>query len=58
MDKWDVYEVPDTGRRGEPRIGCDCVYCWGQCLIDHGAQCRELFMEKAHAELAESSDQE
>jgi hypothetical protein len=24
----------DTGRRGMPRPGCDCVQCFGYCLID------------------------
>ena len=47
MDKWDIYEVPDTGRRGEPRPGCagPCMYCWGQCMINSDAAFRELFME-------------
>ena len=45
MDKWNIYEVPDTGRRGEPRRGCDCVQCWGQCMINSDAAFRELFME-------------
>ena len=47
MDKWDIYEVPDTGRRGEPRRGCDCVQCWGQCIIDHGSAARDAFQEDA-----------
>ena len=42
MDKWDIYEVPDTGRRGEPRLGCDCIYCWGQCIVNHDLARREL----------------
>ena len=29
----DAHEVFDTRRRGEPRLGCDCMYCWGQCMI-------------------------
>lgn len=24
----------DSGRRGNPRPGCDCVQCFGYCLID------------------------
>jgi hypothetical protein len=26
--------VMDTGRRGEPKPGCDCVQCFGYCLVD------------------------
>lgn len=24
----------DTGRRGNPKPGCDCVQCFGYCLTD------------------------
>lgn len=27
--------VTDNGRRGEPKPGCDCVQCFGYCIIDH-----------------------
>ena len=27
--------VFDTGRRGAPRPGCDCVQCFGYCMVDH-----------------------
>ena len=27
--------VVDTGRRGEPKPGCDCVQCFGYCLVDN-----------------------
>lgn len=26
--------VFDKGRRGAPRPGCDCVQCFGYCLVD------------------------
>ncbi len=26
--------VFDNGRRGNPRPGCDCVQCFGYCMID------------------------
>lgn len=26
--------VFDTGRRGSPRPGCDCVQCFGYCITD------------------------
>lgn len=31
-----VTRVFDTGRRGGPRPGCDCVQCFGYCIIDRG----------------------
>lgn len=34
--------VFDNGRRGEPKISCDCVTCFGYCLvIDPEAALRE-----------------
>lgn len=26
--------VVDNGRRGEPKMGCDCVQCFGYCMVD------------------------
>lgn len=26
--------VFDNGRRGNPLLGCDCVVCFGYCMID------------------------
>jgi hypothetical protein len=26
--------VSDNGRRGEPRSGCDCMQCFGYCIIN------------------------
>ena len=31
----------DNGRRGLPLIGCDCVGCFGYCLIDPEIVLRE-----------------
>jgi len=36
-----VSAVFDTGRRGAPRSGCDCVQCFGYCLVDADAAFRE-----------------
>jgi hypothetical protein len=33
--------VFDNGRRGEPLPGCDCVQCFGYCMIDRDAAVRE-----------------
>lgn len=33
--------VFDNGRRGEPLIGCDCVQCFGYCLVDPEIAMRE-----------------
>ena len=35
-------EIFDNGRRGEPRLGCDCVQCFGYCIVDYDATRREL----------------
>mgnify|MGYP001559771907 CR=1 FL=1 len=40
-------EVFDNGRRGEPRQGCDCVQCFGYCMIDRDAERRELLRFQA-----------
>lgn len=26
--------VSDNGRRGEPKLGCDCMQCFGYCMVD------------------------
>jgi hypothetical protein len=33
--------VFDNGRRGEPRMGCDCMRCFGYCIIDPTVVLRE-----------------
>ena len=35
-------EIFDNGRRGEPRLGCDCMQCFGYCIVDHDVARREL----------------
>jgi hypothetical protein len=32
--------VVDNGRRGQPIMGCDCVQCFGYCMIDGEEQQR------------------
>lgn len=27
--------IYDNGRRGMPKLGCDCEQCFGYCLVDH-----------------------
>ena len=34
-------EIFDRGRRGEPLPGCDCMRCFGYCMIDREAAHRE-----------------
>ena len=36
--------VFDKGRRGQPLAGCDCVQCFGYCIIDGDEATREQFM--------------
>ena len=33
--------VSDNGRRGAPKIGCDCVQCFGYCLYDNALALRQ-----------------
>ena len=35
--------VFDTGRRGNPKPGCDCVQCFGFCLVDRDEAMRVRF---------------
>ena len=39
-------EIFDNGRRGVPRLGCDCVQCFGRCIIDYDAARREVLSRK------------
>lgn len=38
IDKHTISELAtkvfDTGRRGNPKPGCDCEQCFGYCLVD------------------------
>jgi len=31
----------DNGRRGMPLMGCDCIQCFGYCIVDQDAAYRE-----------------
>jgi hypothetical protein len=45
VDKNSISElssaIVDNGRRGEPRAGCDCMQCFGYCIIDTDQAVRE-----------------
>lgn len=36
-----VSAVVDTGRRGHPKAGCDCLACFGYCMVDREVADRE-----------------
>jgi hypothetical protein len=41
LPKYDSYvEMPDNRRRGNPLPGCDCLQCFGRCIIDQDAAAR------------------
>ena len=42
MTQFSESEIFDNGRRGEPRLGCDCFQCFGYCLVDYDVARREL----------------
>ena len=46
--------VFDKGRRGNPLPGCDCVQCFGYCLIDGDE--RERILQMYTEELARAQD--
>jgi hypothetical protein len=33
--------VFDNGRRGDPKLGCDCIACFGYCITDPEVVLRE-----------------
>jgi hypothetical protein len=41
--------VFDNGRRGSPKPGCDCVQCFGYCIVDQEAAAREGFARRDNA---------
>jgi hypothetical protein len=46
--------VYDNGRRGMPKPGCDCVQCFGYCLVDAEVALRESFAKADSSELQEA----
>lgn len=42
--------VFDNGRRGQPKPGCDCVQCFGYCMIDGDEAMRSSFSVKTARE--------
>ena len=47
--------VADNGRRGMPRPGCDCVQCFGYCLIDQDKAGRDAAEQAGRARRAEGA---
>jgi len=41
LPEHDAAEVIDNGRRGEPISGCDCMQCFGRCMVDSELRYRE-----------------
>lgn len=40
--------VQDNGRRGEPRAGCDCMQCFGYCMVDADQAVRQRALANDH----------
>lgn len=51
----DAYVIRDNGRRGEPLPGCDCMRCFGMCLIDPDIAHREISERFETAETEEAA---
>ena len=46
--------VFDNGRRGAPKPGCDCVQCFGYCMVDAEQAMRQGFaVAEQHRQAAE-----
>jgi hypothetical protein len=41
-----ISTVEDRGTRGKPRAGCDCMQCFGYCMLDRDKFFREVFSAK------------
>jgi hypothetical protein len=42
--------IGDNGRRGEPLPGCDCMRCFGYCMIDAEVRQRDLIARERNAQ--------
>lgn len=51
-------DVRDNKRRGAPRPGCDCVQCFGYCIIDNDAWHRAQMMTQSQRARAKGADEE
>jgi len=49
----DAYVIKDNGRRGEPLPGCDCMRCFGMCLVDPDIAHREIALRMEEPDAAE-----
>ena len=45
-----VHGTDDNMRRGNPLPGCDCVQCFGYCLVDHDVARRTLMDQSDQVE--------
>lgn len=41
--------VHDNGRRGEPKPGCDCMQCFGRCIVDADQALRDQALRNDHS---------
>ena len=48
--------VYDNGRRGSPRLGCDCIQCFGYCMVDKDRAEREMFARSERAVVSDDSE--
>ena len=41
--------LTDNKRRGDPKPGCDCVQCFGMCIVEHELAVRDRALLLDHA---------
>ena len=51
-----VSVVQDKGRRGNPLPGCDCVVCFGYCMIDGDERSRSITQAQSVARVRRADD--
>ena len=47
--------VYDNGRRGSPKPGCDCVQCFGYCMVNTDVSYREIRLRVERAAVVSDS---
>lgn len=48
--------VYDNGRRGSPKPGCDCIQCFGYCIVDQQRAEREMFARSDRAVISDEGE--
>lgn len=50
--------VQDNGRRGMPKMGCDCMQCFGRCIVDGDQAVRDQALKNDAARRYDLSEED